>query len=507
MYLLERLLSEVKKASSIMGVEPLRPLPKNVKWEDFDPMPGYRYGVAVYEDEMKVSSKLSEELVEVVLRREAFIHLLPREEEKLPQIIDLAWAYSDPPEDLWRRCFSPPKFSMFQNYEPFRIFSVLSRRRRREVLRSLLLAVRSLSAQGTLDLPTFHYLIKRVPAPFFKPSPAENKILKVIKKNPYVTRDKLRAETGLSPASISRSLNRLRDMGFISGPANVDLSKLGLMTLVITFPNRKDLREAFMAFPFTYRIFEPLSSEVEAYAFLLIPREALRYVKSLENLGLGVFQVIKQKFVLNLSPPRNPMRHLLKAFQKEYEDKESRLEVSWPRRRLSRADLRILNIALFRGEAKPSLLKELGISSPRYKLRKLRDEGILSHFYMLGVPPSGDDLLMRAELEESRFRGLVEAIGSVSTIVAAHIRGSRWEGFMGCLIPKDHLRGRLIRGLKLLLRDKVTLLEDAIDYLGEWAIPVHLWDEEKQRFLWEEDLGLLITKIRLALKEGAGESS
>ncbi len=507
MYLLERLLSEVKKASSVMGVEPLRPPPRAVKWEDFDLMPGYRYGVAIYGDEMKISSKLSKDLVEVILRREAFIHLLPREEEKLPQIIDLAWAYSDPPEDLWRRCFSPPKFSMFQNYEPFRIFSVLSRRRRREVLRSVLLAVRSLSAQGTLDFPAYHYLIKRMSAPFFKPTPAENKILKVIKKDPYAARDKLRIETGLSPASISRSLNRLRDMGFISGPANVDLSKLGLLTLVITFPNRKDLREAFMVFPFTYRIFEPLSSKVEAHAFLLIPREALRYVKSLENLGLGVFQVIKQKFVLNLSPPKNPMELLLKAFQEEYEDAESKVGVSWPRRRLSRTDLRILNIALLKGEVKPSLLKELGISSPRYKLRKLRDEGILSHFYTLGVPPSGDDLLMRAELEESRFRGLVEAIGRVSTIIAAYIRGSRWEGFMGCLIPKDHLRGRLIRGLKLLLGDRVTLLEDAIDYLGEWTIPVHLWDEEKQRFLWEEDLNLLLTRIRLALREGVGGSS
>lgn len=504
---MERLLSEIKRASSIMRVEPLRPPPEVVKLEDFDPMPGYRYGVATSGSEMRISSKLSEDLIDLVIRREAFIHLLPSDEEELPQILDLAWAYSEPPEDLWRSCYSAPKYAMFQNYEPFKVFYTLPRKRRREALRRILLAVRALSFEGALDFPKFHYLLRRMLAPFFKPTPADNKILRVLKRDPYASRDKLKRETGLSPASISRSVNRLRNMGFISGPANVDLSRLGLLTLVVTFPNTRELKEAFMTFPFTYRIFEPISREVEAHAFLLMPREALRYIESLEDLGLGVYQVIKQKFILNLSPPKDPMEPLLEALREEHADVESGVEVSWPRRRISREDLRVLNIALLRGEVKPSYLREVGISSPRYKLRKLKEEGILSHFYTLGVPPSGDDLLLRVELEEKQFRRLVEAIGKVSTVIAAYIRGSGWEGFMGSLLPKDHLRGKLIRGLKLLLGDRLTLAEDAIDYLGEWTIPVHLWDEEKQRFVWEEDLGLLLTRIRLAVREGAGGSS
>ncbi len=503
MRLLKRLLSEIRRASSIMRVDPLRSSPREVMLENFDPTPGYRYGVATSEGRMRISSKLSDELIELVIRREAFIHLLPEGEGELPQIIDLAWAYSEPPEDLWKSCYSAPKYAMFQNYEPFKMFYTLpSRKKRMEALRRILLAVRSLSSQRALDFPRYHYILRRMLAPFFKPTPADNKMLKVLKKDPYASRDKLRRETGLSPASISRSLSRLRDMGFISGPANVDLSKLGLLTLVVTFPNRRELRDSLMTFPFTYRVFEPVSRDVDAHAFLLIPREALNYMESLEEMGLGVYQVIKQKFILNLSPPKNPMELLLEALQEEHADVESGIEVSWPKRKISREDLRVLNVALLKGEVKPSHLKEIGVSSPRYKLRKLKEEGILSHFYTLGVPPAGDDLLLRLELEENQFRRLVEAIGKVSTVIAAYIRGSSWEGSMGSLLPKDYLRGRLVRGLKLLLGDRLILAEDAIDYLGEWTIPLHLWDEEKQRFMWEDDLSLLLTRIRLAVREG-----
>ncbi len=172
------------------------------------------------------------------------------------------------------------------------------------------------------------------------------------------------------------------------------------------------------------------------------------------------------------------------------------MEYSFSKVKITKEDLRILNLALTKGDLKVSELKSLGIRSPRYRTSKLREVGLLDYYYTLGEPQHEDDLIVRIRSKEEEFVRIVETIGVATTLVGTHLKGP-WEGFFGVLLPKEHLRGKLVRALRLLFRDRLEIAEDAIDYRSEWTIPIHLWSEEKQRFLWENELERLIQELNL----------
>ncbi len=496
MDLRRKLISEVEYASHIMQMSPVRSLPKEIVLEEFDPIPGYRSGVLISENKMIISSKLNGSRLNAVIKREALIHLIPPKAEKVPQVLDLAWAYSGAPENWWRECSSTSYPNLFQNYDPPGFFSLIPRKKRIAVLRSLLAIVRTLVRENKLDFPIFYYLIRRNASISFKPRPAENKVLKAIKKNPYANQKEIAEISSISPASVSRSISRLRRVGYLYGPMNVNLHRLGLISTIITFPNLRTLRNIFLSFPFTFRIFEPCSERINAHASVLIPMDAIDSFRSLEDMGIKVHQVILQKFLLNLNPPKNLMESMVRRYERKYKERRAYLEYSLPKIKVTKEDLRILNIALTKGDLKSSELINLGVKSPRYRISKLKNAGLLDYYYTLGEPQHEDDLLVRIRSREEEFVKLVETIGAATTLVGNHLRGS-WEGFFGVLLPKDHLRGRLIRALRLLFRDRLEIAEDAIDYRSEWTIPIHLWDEDKQRFIWEEEFESLFQNLSI----------
>lgn len=504
MKLLERLLSEIDYASRLTGLSPVRHPPEEVMLEEFDPTPGYRSGVLISGKKMLVSSRLDEAKLRAVIRREAFIHLIPPEAEVVPQVLDLAWAYSGASKDWWRECGSVSRLNMFQDYDPPSLLSLIPPKKRMEVIKTLLVMVRFLAMRGELDFPIFHYLLRKMTSAHFKPTPAENKVLAAVKLNPYASQKEIAQMTSLSPASVSRSINRLRRMGYLSGPMNVHLHMLGLVATITTFPNVKPLRNVFMSFPFTYRVFEPSSKDVDVHASLLIPFDALQAFRSLEDRGVMVHQIAIQKFIPNLNPPDDPIEAMLKAYEREYEERKVDFSYSRPRTKITKEDLRILNLAMQKGEVRARDLEALGVASPRYRLSKLKSAGLLDTYYTLGVPQQEDDLIVR--ISEDQFIRLVETIGAATTLVGAHLKGP-WEGFFGVLLPKDHLRGKIVRGLRLIFRDRLEVAEDAIDYRGEWALPIHLWDEEKQRFMWGEEFEKLVHNLELMLGRSRRGSS
>lgn len=506
MDLLKQFRVEVNRASELTEMKPIRECPKEISLEDFDPSFGYRYGVLITKERLSLSSKLHSKLRGVVLRRESFILFLPPVEERIPQILDLAWAYSNPPEDLWRRCYEAPDMAMFKSYDPVRVFSHLSNKRRNEALKTLLIAARAMSDNGTLDFPSFYYLMRKVTASQFRLTPAERRIMEIITQDPYADRKSIERLTGLSQATISRGIEKLRDIGYLSGPKSVDLSKLGLITIVVSLPNKRSLKQAFMSFPFTYRIFEPLSERKRVYAFLVIPVDALKDITYLEESGIEIYQVIGQKFILNPHPSEDVLKTLACSLSGRFlKELSPRAEISRPSKRLDVIDLRILNLAMVTGECRESQLAKAGIPHTRYRLRKLRNEGLLRDHFTFGTPPTGEDLLVGITCSEREFVWLVHSLGKVSSLTGVYVKGSKWNGLLAFLLPESHLKSELLRSLRLLLGDRLMLAEDVIDYLGDWTIPIHLWNEDKQRFNWEEKLEDL--RQRVALISGRSEGS
>ena len=496
MNLLNALREEVNHIASSMDMEPVRSLPTDIRVEDFDLFPGYRSGVLISGDDMAVSSKLDKGKLEAVIKREAFITFIPPEAERVIQVLDLAWAYSGAPASWWRECVSSPKYAAFKDYDPVGAFSLIPKNKRREVIRSLLVAVRTLSSEGKLEFPIFHYLLHKSVSLYFKPSKGERTVLKYVKSNPYASQKEIARATSLSPASVSRAINRLRRAGYLVGPFNVDFHSLGMVSLLVEFPNRRGFREAFLSFPFTYRIFETVSSNVSSHAFLLMPYESLKTIDDLRSRKVRVGQMVAQKFVLKMIPPKQPVESMMRAYVRGYEGDLGGLEYKRPRIRISKADLRILNTVISKGDIRGEDLSKEGIRSLKYRVNKLKLAGILKRFFTVGVPHPEDDLVVRIKSGEKEFRRIVETIGSVSTVIGTQTKGDL-EGFFGVALPRGNVRGELVRGLRLIFRDSLEIAEDAIDYRGEWYIPIHLWDEDAQRFTWEEEFEKLLRNLEL----------
>jgi len=151
---------------------------------------------------------------------------------------DLAWAYSGVPGEVWEtvRVRAPRPFD---NYDPVTLFSFLTPGSKSRVIRDALLYVKASASRGQLTLPLYLYALNRFFGRELKLTDVEKRIIEVLSTNPYANTKEIKEKARVSEASISRSLRKLRAMGYIFGPENVKLWKLGLTTVIAPFLARR----------------------------------------------------------------------------------------------------------------------------------------------------------------------------------------------------------------------------------------------------------------------------
>ncbi len=490
---LDRLLREISNIRRTFGIEPERPIPVSVEITDAPPSIHAKSSLSD-DGRLLLSSELAHH-EDVILRKEAFSLFIPPRADEVPQVHDLAWAYSEAPEELWDSIRErPPR--PFDSYNPVALFSLLTSSSKFRVIRDALLYVRASASRGQLTLPLFLYLLNRFFGREIRLTDAERRIIEVLSANPYANTREIKEKAGVSEASISRSLRKLRAMGYIFGPENVKLWKLGLTTMIASFPNCRRFREAFWRFPFTYTQVIPVSGEGRVHAYLVVPRSSLGDLLRIQKVGveLGIVRRTVQRF--NFTPPRNPMTVMVRAYLgSEATGHFTPFEPEPPPIRLSRGDIRVLNHIMREGRATSSSLRRRGIRSAKQRLGKLRSSGIIGSYYMVELPMGYEVVLFRLSCSHEEADRLASTLSAVTTVTVNYVEGRRRYCLALAFSPRE-LKSDLIRGIRAIYGDEVELAEDVMDVHPLWLLPEELWDEGRQTFRWEEPLEELLMALR-----------
>ncbi|RLG49728.1 MAG: hypothetical protein DRO00_09640, partial [Thermoproteota archaeon] len=212
---------EVERACMLMKENPVRELPERVVL-DFLRVKGYRAGCDLGSNVLIVDKKLSSRKIKTVLRREAFITLIPEELDGIPQVYDLAWAYAAKDSSWWRECTSRIIDPSFPLYDAPSLFENMSEEERMRVIRTMLKSLKWASSLGKVSFRDyFALLLSLIRPPTFEFSKSEVRILTALARNPYLSRKELSKETRLSQATISRTLRSLMSKGVVTGPEQV----------------------------------------------------------------------------------------------------------------------------------------------------------------------------------------------------------------------------------------------------------------------------------------------
>lgn len=478
MDLLEYLLLEVEAVREFLGVEPARPLPSSIE---------------VVEKPISIHStsslrgrilKISAELIKLgrrALKKEALSLFIPPEADSVPQVHDIAWVYSGLPRELWMTASKPPP-RHFSNYDPYYLFSHLRRAARERAIRDILLAVRAAAERGWLDFPSYVAILYRVTSRSFRLTDSDRRILRALSRDPYASAKEIGRAAEVSEATVSRSTRKLRRLGLLFGPENVNIWKLNLTALVASYPNVRRYREAFWEFPFTYTQFVPVSGSGDVHAYLVVPSDAAGHLAELSDFGVevGVAKAAVQKF--NLDPPTNAFSAMVRAYQRSAPAAlPSSVEASRPPLRLSRTDLRILNHVLREGQATESALKRMGIKSAKLRLSRLRRADLIRRYYMLGHPAGHETVLIRVFAPLEELSRLVETLASAATTIGHYVEG-RGSYCLAVATVRGDLESDLVRGVRAIYGDSLELATGVLTANPLWLLPVELWDEEEQRF-------------------------
>ncbi len=490
---LRRLRDEVATIARTFGTEPERPLPRSVEVSD-SPASIHATSSLTDEGSLLISRDLLQ-YVDRILRKEALSLFIPPEADNVPQVHDLAWAYSGVPAEIWDSVrIRPPR--PFTRYDPILLFSLLPRASRLRVMGGALLYVKASARRGQLTLPHYLHILNRFFGMEVKLTEAERRIVGVLSLNPYASTREIKEEARVSEASISRSLRRLRKIGVIFGPQNVRLWKLDMVTVVASFPNVRRLREAFWGFPFTYTQFIPVSGQGRVHAYLVLPRPALSDLIELRKAGieLGLARRTVQRF--NLTPPEDPLMAMVRAYLGTEVSEQAPAHGPEPLPiRLSRRDIEILNHVMMEGRITSSALSERGIRSAKQRLGRLRSSGLIGNFYMVELPLGHEIVLFRISCPPGEAERLTAALSSVTTVALSYVEGDA-SYCLAVTFPTRELRSDLIKGIKSIYGDDVELAEDVMDIRPTWLMPEDLWDERRQTFRWERPLEKLISALR-----------
>ncbi len=479
---------EVRRASKLLGLEVRRRVPGQIRVVD---LPGGRC-VHRENDVLLVSSGLVG-YMSYVLAKEAVVTLMVPEMDEVPQVHDLAWVYSSAPRDLWERCRVPPE-GPFHDYDPYELLSLVPSKDRHRVLGTLIRILNASAMKGSLEFPMYSALLHRIVGSSVGFSESDKKLVRIISENPRATSDYMKRR-GMGGSSLTRSMRKLRTLGMIAGPENVDLSKLGLATVLVTFPNVKECRKAFWRFPYTYSMLVPVSRDVSVHAYLSYPFRGMEKLLSLKDLGLKVFLVKKTFMMLNLDPAEDPFEAVSLSLSQERRDPpEDDVPSVAASIRVDRVDLTILNYVMAEGRVSASMLAKRGIKRARERLRELRRAGIIMNLYTVGLPKGVEKAVIRVEAGVEEMGPLTRVLGSGGSVIVQHLEGDS-SHLIGVLMAPPKIKGDLFRILRTLYGDRLLVAEDFVDIEPGWRLPVDLWDERSQTFLWREPLDGLMKDL------------
>jgi len=486
MDLRERLGEEITRAIRELRLEAVRPRPEEVVFS-------FRVERPVLDGKsLLLPADIPHGWIKYALRQAAFMVLLP--ETGVPQVEDLGWVYSEAPRKVWLRYRVKPE-GPFQDYDPISLFSQLnSRQDVIKALRTSVLVIRCAAKRRGLSFPMLMSLVNRIVIPRIRLCETAKKIMEILSRNPRANLEDFKG-AGLSPSSVSRYMKRLRSLGYLFGPENVNTFKLGLKTVLVSFPNVKKFRDALIGFPYTYSILIPISSEVKAHAYLVFPAEGLDDLEELRDRGME-FSTVEQTFQrLNLEPREDVVERVSEAFLTSCSSgRRAYFTENLPEVRITREDIRILNCVMECGRVSASFLSKRGIRSAKQRLFRLREYGYIVRVYLLGFPFGVDKAMIKVMRGLEEMERLGEALGCVASTIVHYVRGD-FEGCVALSVVREEIRGKLYKMMKVLYGDDLLIAEDILDIQPGWRLPEHLWNEEMQSFEWEEPLEILKRSI------------
>ncbi len=490
MDLLSELKREIRRATKLLDLAVKRDVPSEI---EFSQLPSGR--CVERRGERLLLSESKRGWLKHVLSKEALVSLMVPEVDEVPQVHDLAWVYSGAPKEVWLTCRVPPE-GPFHDYDPYELLSLLPKRERLRALGTLVRILNVAAKRGTLEFPMYLALLNRVVSLNIGFSESDRKLVRIISENPAVTSDHMKRMC-MGGSAISRSVRKLRTLGMLFGPENVDHWRLGLSTLVVTFPDRRECRRAFWRFPYTYNMFIPISTEVDVHTYLSYPSKGMNDLLSLKELGLDIALVKETSLMLNLDPPGDLFEAVGSALALSGESgDEPGMEgssfpgASSPPVRVDRTDIRILNMVLEKGRVSASMLSEEGIHGAKTRLRKLRDSYIVRNYYFIGFPRGVEKTIVKVRRGIVDMAFLSKVLGSSGSAVIQHLEGES-SYLIGILMVEPRVKGDLFRILRAIYGDDLIVAEDFIDVEPGWRFPVELWDEESQTFLWKDPLDML----------------
>ena len=489
---LDKLLSEVLSIRETFGVEPERGIPTSVEVKD---LPATIHTTSSFgiDGKLLLSSELLK-YADFLIKKEAFSLFIPPEADSVPQVHDLAWAYSGAPEGVWKslRIKAPRPFT---NYDPILLFSLIPREAKLRVIGESLLYVKASTKRGEFTLEGYIYLLNKFLASELKLTEVDRKIIEVLSSNPYANVKLIKRETGVSEASISRSIRKLKTAGCIFGPENVKLWKLGLITILASYPNKRNFRDAFWKFPYTYTQLIPVSGGERVHAYLVTPGSSIVGLERLKKFGIeiGIIKRTVQRF--NFNHPSDPMDAMVRAYLRSRTSEEVRsTQPSRPPVKLTRKDIAVLNQVMREGRVSSALLSRAGIKSAKQRLGKLRSSGIIGNYYVVGLPLGYEITLFRLACPHSEAERLASTLASVTTAVVHYVEGkSRY--CLALAFSQKELKSDLLRGIRVIYGDEVEQAGEVMNLQSLWLIPEELWDESKQAFSWEEPLEELMCRL------------
>ena len=489
---LDLLLKEVDGLRSLLNIEPVRRLPTRVKYVT---RPMSVHSTSSARDGVLFISKEARRFEESILKKEAlslFIH--PKVDELVPQVHDLAWVYSRVPKEAWMNARIPPP-ARFSYYDPYDLL-MSSESDSKSLIAAVLPILNASSIMGELDFPTYLSILNRALIESLELNRTERKVLEILSKEPHLRIRHLSYRLGTVESTASRIVKKLRRLGILFGPEIVNIRKLGLETLLVEIPNRRELREIFWDFPFTYNLVVPVSRRLPALAILTVPRDSAHdMVEELSRLGMVVYQA---RFSFrSLSAPRDSYQGVARNLLTQVDLRGSICESrDGETIRLSRSDLKILNEILREGRVTLSRLREMGFKTGR-KLQRLRRFGLLVRGYHIEMPRGLEALFIRVRCTQDDFRRVAALVSSVSMASLSSVASEKtgFEGCMGVIHPRREDTPILIRELSAILGDRLEVCTPILHANSLWTIPEDLWDETHQRFRWREALDELVSRI------------
>ncbi len=477
---------EINKACMLMGEDPVREIPEKVIL-DFLEVDGYRAGCLLRDRTLVIDKKLSPRKIKTVLRREAFITLLPKELDDIPHIYDLAWAYATKESNWWNECTSRVVDPSFPLYDVPSLFEGKSEEERISIVRTMLKLLKWALCFGKVEFRDYFCALLSIIRPsVLEFSKSEVKILAALARNPYLSRKELSCETRLSQATISRTLKSLMNKGVVTGPEQVDLSVLRMKGLIVEVESPlPGEQEIICNFPFTYRIYFPLMSQ-KLIASILLPRESIAEMrKLLERTPLKhryrLSPMSFQSWWVNPKPVRR--EEVLEKMASSYRKiRVEELKGEEIRVRLTKTDLAILNLVLQKGRVSASLLEKKGIRSGEDRLRKLRDARIIYKVHYISGIGLGEPLIIQAKLERDESWGLFLSLSRVASLLMAYLEGD-FVGAFAIAYVRPEILPEVMRALKMVLKDRLVLLDFLLNAEeASWAIPIEFWNEKRQKF-------------------------